>query len=394
MADDSFIAWPFFEESHRLTFAELSAWCADHAEALHGESGDVNTDCRRLVRLLGEAGILRNAVPADYGGKAKRIDVRTLCLTRQTLAYHAGLADFAFAMQALGVGAISLFGGDVVRTTYLPKVATGDMIAGFALSEKEAGSDVAAMAMTAEKVAGGWRLNGEKTWISNGPVADILTVFARSGEAPGARGISAFAFPTATPGFSIVETIDLIAPHPLATIRFDDCFVPDDHLLGEAGQGFKIAMATLDMLRSTVGAAALGFARRATEEALARSTTRKLFGAPLSDLQLSQASLAEMALGNDASALLIYRAAWAKDQGQPRITREAAMAKLYATDTAQQTIDRAVQLFGGAGVVSGNMVERLYREIRALRIYEGASEVQKIVIARATVADFQARTNA
>ncbi len=394
MADDSFIDWPFFEESHRRHLAELSAWCTDHAEALHGESGDVNADCRRLVRLLGEAGILRNAVPAAYGGKTGRIDVRTLCLTRQTLAYHGGLADFAFAMQGLGAGAISLFGGDVVRTAYLPKVATGDMIAGFALSEKEAGSDVAAMAMTAEKVAGGWRLNGEKTWISNGPVADILTVFARSGEAPGARGISAFAFPTATPGFSIVETIDVIAPHPLATVRFDDCFVPDDHLLGEAGQGFKIAMMTLDMLRSTVGAAALGFARRATEEALARATTRKLFGAPLSDLQLSQASLAEMALGNDASALLIYRAAWATDQGQPRITREAAMAKLYATDTAQQTIDRAVQLFGGAGVVSGNMVERLYREIRALRIYEGASEVQKVVIARATVADFQARTNA
>jgi acyl-CoA dehydrogenase len=394
MADTSFIAWPFFDEAHRTHWEELSAWCAAHDGELHGESADVNADCRRIVRLLGEAGILRNAVPAAYGGKNERMDVRTLCLTRQTLAYHAGLADFAFAMQGLGSGAIGLFGQEAVRQAYLPKVATGEMIAGFALSEKEAGSDVAAMAMTAEKVDGGWRLTGEKTWISNGPIADLLTVFARSGEAPGARGISAFAVPTATPGFSVTEVIDVIAPHPLATIRFDNCLVSDDHLLGEAGQGFKIAMATLDMLRSTVGAAALGFARRATDEALGRATTRTLFGAPLSDLQLTQASLAEMALGNDASALLIYRAAWAKDSGQPRITREAAMAKLYATDTAQETIDRAVQLFGGAGVVSGNMVERLYREIRALRIYEGASEVQKVVIARAAIANFQQKANA
>jgi len=401
MADASFIHWPFFDDRHRAYWDRLSRWCEDHAEALHAETGDVNADCRRLVRLLGEAGLLRNAVPPAFAGEAEeagwrsgQLDVRTLCLTRQTLAYHAGLADFAFAMQGLGSGAIGLFGRDAVKAAYLPKVGSGDLIAGFALSEKEAGSDVAAMAMTAEKVAGGWCLNGEKTWISNGPIADLLTVFARSGEAPGARGISAFAVPTTTPGFSVVETIDVIAPHPLATIRFEDCFVPDDHLLGEAGQGFKIAMATLDMLRSTVGAAALGFARRATDEALGRATTRQLFGAPLSDLQLAQASLAEMALGNDASALLIYRAAWAKDQGQARITREAAMAKLYATDTAQETIDKAVQLFGGAGVVSGNMVERLYREIRALRIYEGASDVQKIIIARATIADFQAGARA
>jgi acyl-CoA dehydrogenase len=399
VADESFINWPFFDASHRTYWTELAAWCIEHAAQLHDETQDVNADCRRLVKLLGEAGVLRHAVPPAFAGdvheaawRSLTIDVRTLCLTRQTLAYHSGLADFAFAMQGLGSGAIALFGQDSIREAYLPMVATGEMIAGFALSEKEAGSDVAAMAMTADKVDGGWRLNGEKTWISNGPIADLLTVFARSGEGQGARGISAFAFPTATPGFSVTEVIHVIAPHPLATIRFDNCFVPDDHLLGEAGQGFKIAMATLDMLRSTVGAAALGFARRATDEAMGRATTRTLFGAPLSDLQLAQASLAEMALGNDASALLIYRAAWAKDQGQPRITREAAMAKLYATDTAQETIDRAVQLFGGAGVVSGNMVERLYREIRALRIYEGASEVQKVVIARATIVDFQAGT--
>lgn len=399
MADNSFIEWPFFEDRHRAYFERLTTWCDANSEGLHSETVDVNADCRSLVKLLGGAGIFEAAVPLAYSAKREeaarhspQVDVRTLCLTRQVLGYHSGLADFAFAMQGLGSAAIALFGENAIKDAYLPRVGTGDMIAGFALSEKEGGSDVAAMAMTADKVAGGWCLNGEKTWISNGTIADLLTVFARSGEAPGARGISAFAFPTNTPGFSVVEEIKVIAPHPLATIRFDNCFVPDDHLLGEAGQGFKVAMATLDMLRSTVGAAALGFARRATDEAMGRATTRQLFGAPLSDLQLTQAALAEMVLGNDASALLIYRAAWAKDGGQTRITREAAMAKLYATDTAQATIDRAVQLFGGAGVVSGNMVERLYREVRALRIYEGASEVQKVVIARAAIADFQKGT--
>ncbi|WP_136161288.1 acyl-CoA dehydrogenase family protein [Sphingomonas flavalba] len=391
MADQSFIDWPFFAPHNRDHFAALKAWCGENDAALHAESGDVDADCRRLVRLLGDAGWLRHAVPAAYGGASEALDVRNLCLTRQSLAYHAGLADFAFAMQGLGTGAISLFGTEAVKQNYLPRVAAGEMIAGFALSEAKAGSDVAAMETTARRVAGGWVINGEKTWISNGTIADVLTVFAHSGEAPGARGISAFVLPTATEGFSVVERIDVIAPHPLATIRFEDCFVPDDHLIGEAGQGFKIAMATLDVFRSTVGAAALGFARRATDEALDRAVNRKLFGAPLGDLQLTQAAIADMALGNDASALLIYRAAWAKDSGQPRVTREAAMAKLHATDTAQQTIDKAVQLFGGAGVVSGNMVERLYREIRALRIYEGASEVQKVVIARAALAAAQAR---
>ena len=389
MADSSFIDWPFFGEAHRAHFEALSEWCAEHDAELHRESSDVDADCRRLVRLLGEAGWLRSAVPGAHGGLASTLDVRTLCISRMVLGYHAGLADFAFAMQGLGTGAISLFAGDAVREAYLPKVATGEMIAGFALSEEEAGSDVAAMTTSARRVEGGWRINGEKTWISNGTIADILTLFARSEEAPGAKGLSAFAFPTDTPGFSVIERINVIAPHPLATLRFDDCFVPDDHLIGKPGDGFKVAMATLDVFRSTVGAAALGFARRAMDEALGRATARQLFGAPLADLQLSQAAIADMALGNDASALLVFRAAWAKDCGQPRVTREAAMAKLYATETAQTTIDKAVQLFGGAGVVSGNMVERLYREIRALRIYEGASEVQKVVIARAAIAAAQ-----
>ena len=386
MADDSFIHWPFFDDSHRAHLAELNDWCAANAHALHVETDDVNADCRKLVALLGAAGVFRNAVPAAHGGTRDRVDVRTLCLTRQTLAWHSGLADFAFAMQALGTGALALAGAETAKVRYLPGVAAGELIAGFALSEKEAGSDVAAMATKAEKVPGGWRIDGEKTWISNGPIADVLTVFARTGDA-GARGISAFFVPTATPGFSVIEEIDVIAPHPLATIRFDGCIVPDDHLIGAPGEGFKVAMATLDMLRSTVGAAALGFARRATDEALARVTTRKLFGGVLADLQLTQASLADMALGNDASALLIYRAAWAKDRGQPRITREAAMAKLYATEAAQQVIDMAVQLHGGDGVRHGFAVEALYRDIRALRIYEGASDVQRVVIARAVLGE-------
>lgn len=389
MADWSFLSWPFFADHHIAHAHALEDWCRANASALHEESDDVEADCRALVALLGKAGFLRNAVPTTYGGNSASLDVRMLCLTRQILGYHSGLADFVFAMQGLGTGALTLFGQEAVKAAYLPKVASGEWIAGFALSEQEAGSDVAAMVTSARKVEGGWRISGEKTWISNGTIADVLTVFARTDEAPGARGLSAFVLPTGTEGFCVVNKIDVIAPHPLATIRFDNCFVADDHLLGEPGHGFKIAMATLDVFRSTVAAAALGFARRATDEAIDRATNRKLFGAPLADLQLTQAAIADMALGNDASALLLYRAAWAKDSGQPRVTREAAMAKLYATETAQKTIDMALQLFGGSGVVSGNTVERLYREIRALRIYEGASEVQKVVIARTAVANHQ-----
>lgn len=389
MADTSFLDWPFLDDHHRDLHARLSQWCVEHDAKLHHETDDVETDCRALVKLLGKAGWLRLAVPAAYGGLNEKLDVRSLCLARQTLGYHSGLADFAFAMQGLGTGAISLFASENVKQAYLRKVARGEMIAGFALSELEAGSDVAAMATTATKVDGGYLINGEKTWISNGGIADILTLFARTGDAPGAKGLSAFAFRTDTPGFEVVERIDVIAPHPLATLRFTDCFVPDDHIIGNPGDGFRIAMATLDVFRSTVGAAALGFARRAADEAMERATSRKLFGAPLADLQMVQGSLAEMALGIDASQLLILRAAWAKDRGQARVTREAAMAKLHSTDGAQQIIDQAVQIFGGMGVKSGTMVERLYREIRALRIYEGASEVQKVVIARAAITAHQ-----
>ncbi|MBU1540529.1 MAG: acyl-CoA dehydrogenase family protein [Alphaproteobacteria bacterium] len=383
MGDRTFLDWPFFDDRHRAFAADLEAW-ADRTAAvnLHGDH-DLDGDCRTILKALADGGWLTNTVP-DANGK---LDVRTLCLTRETLARRSGLADFVFAMQGLGSGPISLFGTDDQKARWLPGVATGETIAAFALSEPDAGSDVAALSTTARRDGDGWVLDGIKTFISNGGLADSYTVFARTGDS-GAKGLGAFVVDADTPGFEVVERIPLMAPHPLATIRFNGCRIDGDRLLGAPGEGFRIAMATLDVFRSTVAAAALGFSRRAFDEAAARTSARQLFGAPMSDLQLVQASLAEMALKIDASALLIYRAAWLKDQGAPRVTREAAMAKLYATDEAQTVIDAAVQLFGGLGVVSGNPVERLYREIRALRIYEGASEVQKIVIARQVLAGF------
>lgn len=382
MGDRTFLDWPFFDDRHRAFAAGLDAWVGEtDAMGLHGDH-DLDGDCRTILKALAEGGWLRNAVPDANG----RLDVRTLCLTRETLSRRSGLADFVFAMQGLGSGPISLFGTEAQKARWLPGVAAGETIAAFALSEPDAGSDVAALSTSARRDGDGWVLDGTKTFISNGGLANRYTVFARTGEGPGARGLSAFVVDADTPGFEIVERIPLMAPHPLATIRFNACRIDGDRLLGQPGEGFRIAMATLDVFRSTVAAAALGFSRRAFDEAASRTVSRQLFGAPMSDLQLVQASLADMALKIDASALLIYRAAWLKDQGAPRVTREAAMAKLYATDEAQAVIDAAVQLFGGLGVVSGHPVERLYREVRALRIYEGASEVQKIVIARQALA--------
>jgi len=382
MPDATFLAWPFFDDRHRRFAGDLSAWAADAVPPLV-DHGDVDASCRCLVASLGEAGWLKAAVPAAHGGLHQGFDVRTLCLARETLAYRDGLADFAFAMQGLGSGPVSLFGSEELKGRVLPRVAKGEAIAAFALSEPEAGSDVAALATAATPDGPAHvRLDGVKTWISNGGIADVYVVFARTGEAPGARGLSAFLVEADAPGLSIAERIEVIAPHPLATLRFEGCRVPLSQRIGGPGEGFKIAMATLDVFRSTVGAAALGFARRALDEALDRAGSRRLFGAPLSDLQLTQAALAEMATAVDASALLVYRAAWTKDGGAPRVTREAAMAKMHATEAAQGVIDKAVQIFGGLGVAKGVKVEELYREIRALRIYEGATEVQKIVIAR------------
>ncbi|MFN3688061.1 acyl-CoA dehydrogenase family protein [Salinarimonas sp.] len=372
--DKTFLTWPFFEARHRALFEELDAWCADHLPVAHG---DVDAACRELVAMLGRAGFLVHT-GADEG---ERLDVRTLCLVRETLARHDGLADFAFAMQGLGMGAVSLFGTPGQRA-WLARTRAGEAIAAFALTEPGSGSDVAATTTTATRVPEGWRIDGEKTWISNGGIADVYVLFARTGEAPGARGLSAFLVPADTPGLAIAERLDVIAPHPLARLSLDGLVLPHDALIGRAGEGFKLAMSVLDVFRSTVGAAALGFARRALDEALARVAARRIQGQALAELQLVQGHLADMALKIDAAALLVYRAAWTKDAGAARVTREAAMAKLYATEAAQEVIDAAVQLHGGDGVRRGSVVESLYREIRALRIYEGASDVQRVVIAR------------
>ena len=382
MLEDT-LKWPFFDEAHKRFAADLSRWADKTLPSLPHD--DVDAACRARVKALGEAKFLDAVVPRAYGGAYDSFDVRTLCLAREILGYRDGLADFAFAMQGLGSGAITLFGSDAIKKKYLPAVREGKLIAAFALSEPEAGSDVAALAMTAKREGDAYVLNGEKTWISNGGIADFYVVFARTGEAPGAKGLSVFVVDANTPGFSIKERIEVIAPHPLATIAFDNVRIPADNLLGKPGDGFKAAMATLDVFRSTVGAASLGFARRALDEMTDRAANRKLFGAPLGELQLTQAAIADSATDVDAAALLVYRAAWTKDKGAARVTREAAMAKMFSTEMAQRVIDRAVQVFGGLGVTKGVKVEELYREIRALRIYEGATEVQKVVIARETL---------
>ena len=382
MADTSFLDWPFFEPRHRELAERLDAW----AEAELGgiDHSDVDAACRELVTALGRDGWLKHS---GAEGDA-RLDMCTLCLIRETLARHDGLADFAFAMQGLGTGAISLFGSPEQQAEWLPLTRSGKAISAFALTEPQSGSDVANATMTAVEDGEHFVLNGEKTWISNGGIADVYTLFARTGEAEGARGLSAFIVPAGLKGFEITERQQVIAPHPLATLRFTDCRIPKTALIGARGAGFKIAMSVLDVFRSTVAAAALGFARRALDETLARVSARQVQGAPLFELQMVQGHIADMAVDVDASALLIYRAAWAKDSGAARVTREAAMAKLFSTDQAQLVIDRAVQLHGGDGVRHGQKVEELYRDIRALRIYEGASDVQRVVIARQTMGAF------
>jgi acyl-CoA dehydrogenase len=370
MVDRTFLDWPFFEDRHRDLAERLEDWCSRNLPVDHA---DIDAACRGLVAALGAAGFLRHT-----GGD---LDVRALCLLRETLARHDGLADFAFAMQGLGTGAISLFGSGAQKA-WLDRTRAGEAISAFALTEPQSGSDVANIAASARRDGGDWVLSGEKCWISNGGIADLYTVFVRTGEGPGARGLSAFILPGDADGLEVVERQEVIAPHPLAHLRFNDIRLPAGALIGEAGQGFRIAMSVLDVFRSTVGAAALGFARRALDETVARAGSRELFGAPLANLQMVQGHIADMALDVDAAALLVYRAAWTKDMGAPRVTREAAMAKLYATDKAQEVIDKAVQIHGGEGVRKGGIVESLYREIRALRIYEGASDVQRIVIAR------------
>lgn len=388
MSDVSYLRWPFFEEKHRKLAAELEDWAAAHVHGLLGDESDADAACRRLVAGLGQGGWLRYAAPDVDADRAQSFDLRSICLIREILARHSALADFAFAMQGLGTGAVVLFGTPEQRRRWTPDIRSGHRLSGFALSEPLAGSDVSAMDTIAERVPGGFRLNGSKTWISNGGIADQYVVFARL--ARGEKAMVALIVDAAMEGLEIAERIDIIAPHPMATLAFRDALVPEDALLGEPGAGMRVALGTLDVFRPSVGAAALGLARRALDASIDRAVTRPMFGGHLADLQLTQAKLAEMALDVDASALLVYRAAWAKDcaerSGAVRITREAAMAKLFATDQAQEVIDKAVQLWGAEGVRSGAVVEQLYRDIRGMRIYEGASEVQKIVIARQVIA--------
>ena len=388
MSDTQYLAWPFFDDRHRELAHKLESWATQHISHHHGP--DVDAECRALVKTLGSAGWLRHAVAGvAYGGAAETIDTRAICLIRETLARHSGLADFAFAMQGLGSGAITLAGTAEQRSAWLPRVASGDAICAFALSEPQAGSDVAAMACEARADGDTYVINGQKTWISNGGIADLYVVFARTGEAPGSRGISAFIVDANTPGLEIAERIEVIAPHPLARLRFTNCRVPASARIGAAGEGFKVAMRTLDVFRTSVAAAALGFARCALDEGLRRAKGRQMFGHTLADFQLTQAKLAQMATTIDSAALLTYRAAWQRDQNR-NVTREAAMAKMVATEGAQQVIDSALQLWGGLGVTSGQTVERLYREIRSLRIYEGATEVQQLIIARELLRDVSA----
>jgi acyl-CoA dehydrogenase len=378
-----YLDWPFFEPRHRGFAEDLDVWARRHVQV--GEPSNLDAHCRSLARALGDAGWLKYAIGGtSYGGAADNIDTRAICLARETLAWHSGLADFVFALQGLGSGAITLFGSDAQKAKYLPRVASGTAIAAFALSEPGAGSDAAALQCHARAEGDQYVIDGEKMWISNAGLADFYVVFARTGEAPGAKGISAFLVDADAPGFACTERVDIMAPHPLGRLTFTNCRVGAGQRLGEAGQGFKIAMATLDTFRISVAAAALGFARRALDAALQRTTSRTMFGQPLSDFQLTQAKLSAMVTGVEAAALLTYRAAWLRDRGQ-RATVEAAMAKLTATETAQQVIDAAIQMFGAQGVVHDETVERLYREIRPLRIYEGATEVQQLIIGRGIV---------
>jgi alkylation response protein AidB-like acyl-CoA dehydrogenase len=390
MSNPAFLSWPFFDERHRELHAVLTTWCGQNGDLItHDESREgVDRMCRGIVKRLGGAGFTRYCVRADQGGAFDDFDVRSISILRETLAQLDGLPDFAFAMQGLGSGAITLAGSPELQSRYLPRVARGEAIAAFALSEPEAGSDVAAMQCRARLDGDHYVLDGEKTWISNGGIADFYCVFART-EAPNVRsdgttaaaGISAFVVDAACPGFSIAQRIDLMAPHPMATLAFSHCRVPVSQRIGPQGEGFKIAMRTLDIFRTSVAAAALGFAQRALDEAIKQVQARRMFGRKLADFQMTQVALAEMATEVDAARLLTYRAAWLRDSGE-RVTKEAAMAKMTATETAQRVIDRALQLFGARGVTTGSVVEKLYRDIRALRIYEGATEVQKLIIAR------------
>lgn len=396
MSDVSYLDWPFFDERHRTLAAEIRVWAEREIapiERSEPRGPELDAVCTTLVRELGSAGWLRRAIVSPYGGIAGKLDVRSLCIIRETLASYSGIADFVFALQGLGTGPITLFGSDDLKRRYLPRVASGDAIAAFAISEADAGSDVGAMRTTARREGDSYVIDGEKSWISNAGIADFYVVFCRLETPDDGKYIAVVVDASAT-GLTVTARGDIIAPHSIGTLSLEGCRVPASAVVGAPGKGMSVALGTLDVFRPTVGAAALGFARRALDEALDHATNRHVFGAPLSDMQLTQARLAAMATDIDASALLVYRAAWLHDCGTRRITGEAAMAKWFVTEAAQRTVDSAVQLLGGRGVVSGATVERLYREVRALRIYEGTSEIQQLVIARQLLAPYSSPSTA
>ncbi len=376
----SHLEWPFFTPAQRALSQQLGDWTAAHAASLADEAGHPDEVTRRLAGELGRAGWLRTLAREAWGGPSAEIESRNVCLIREALAYHSGIADCVVAIQGLCSVPISLFGTPEQQRTYLPAILSGDKCGSFALSEAAAGSDVSALATSAREEGDGFVINGAKTWISHAPIANHHIVFARTGPAPGAKGLSAFVVPADTPGVRITESLDIIAPHSIGSIAFEDCHIPLECLLGNIGDGFRIAMSTLDIFRATVGAAALGMARRALDETLAHARQRVVFGQPLAGMQATQFRIADMKTEVDTAALLVYRAAWAKDCCDRRVTLESAMAKMQATESAQRVIDAAVQLHGGLGVTVGSVVERLYREIRPLRIYEGTTEIQKIII--------------
>jgi len=394
MPDSTFLRWPFFEDRHRELVDSFSRWAAGSLaidQDVEPRGSELDTKCRSLAKRLGSDGWLAHAVIAPYGGASASLDVRSLCLMRETLAFHSGLADFVFALQALGAGPITLFGSNDLKQRYLPGVCRGDSIAAFALSEANAGSDVSAMQTVARRDGDSYVIDGEKTWISNAGIADFYVVFCRFPEATD-RSYVALVVDASSSGLEVTSRAEITAPHPIGTISFKGCRVPATSVIGVPGKGMSIALGTLDVFRSTVAAAALGFARRALDESLRYAVNRQVSGIALADTQLAQAKMARIATDIDASALLVYRTAWASDNGAPRVTREAAMAKWYATEAAQRAADDAVQIHGGRGVIAGSVTERLYREVRALRIYEGTSEVQQLIIAGQTLAHFRAES--
>jgi acyl-CoA dehydrogenase len=377
------LAWPFFEPTHREFASELDRWVSVHLGEFEQDEGNDGRAARKIFELLARSGWLKQTLPAPAAPHdPAKIDLRSVCLLREISAYSSAIADVALSEPWLGILPIALYGSPALREFYLSKYLSGDLLPAFALSEPDAGSDAGAIATSAHLDGDHYVINGRKTWTSNSGLADLYVVFARMVGRGDDGGISAFAIDGNAEGLLLEQRVEVSSPHTVGTWTLNNCRIPPDRLIGEPGQGLRIAMSVLELFRPTVGAAALGLARRAMAEAISRSTRRTAFGKPISEHQLVQAKLADMAVRVDAAALLVYRAAWQHDTSDVSIAREAAIAKLYSTEAAFEVIDQAVQIFGGLGVVKGTTVERLFRHSRAFRIFDGTSEIQQLIIAR------------